>query len=89
MAGEEHVNPTAIDPASVESGAIADMIAQMRQLAEEHPEAAQRLAADLTAALGRAGMVFDGQKITERSPEAAPEGGAGGTTSDVAAGQAR
>lgn len=53
-----------------EGDAIADMLAQMRQLAEEHPEAAQRLAADLTAALGRAGMHFDGEKVTEHAPVA-------------------
>jgi len=72
-----------------ETDAISDMVAQMRQLAEEHPEAAQRLAADLTAALGRAGMHFDGEKITEHAsavPERVPEGGA---ASEVVAGQER
>ncbi|BCB81042.1 hypothetical protein GCM10022251_61510 [Phytohabitans flavus] len=44
-----------------DSDAIEDMLSQMRQLAEGHPEAAERLAADLTAALGRAGMIFDGE----------------------------
>ncbi|BCB86380.1 hypothetical protein [Phytohabitans suffuscus] len=48
-----------------ENDAIADMVAQLRRLAEEHPEAVQRLAADLTAALGRAGMHFDGEKVTD------------------------
>lgn len=35
----------------------ADMVAQMRQLAAQDPEAAQRLAADLMAALARAGAL--------------------------------
>jgi hypothetical protein len=68
-----------------DSDAIADMLAQMRQLAEEHPEAAQRLAADLTAALGRAGMHFDGQKITERVPMVPERVGEGGAASEVTA----
>ena len=72
-----------------ESDAIADMLAQMRQLAEDQPEAAQRLAADLTAALGRAGMVFDGEKITEHAPPATERPGEGGTGSEVAAGRER
>jgi len=61
----------------------------MRQLAEEHPEAAQRLAADLTAALGRAGMHFDGQKITEHVPAMPARADEGGTASEVAAHQER
>jgi hypothetical protein len=68
-----------------ESDAMADMLAQMRQLAEEHPEAAQRLAADLTAALGRAGMHFDGQRITEQLPVAHERTGEGGAASEVTA----
>jgi hypothetical protein len=68
-----------------ESDAIADMLAQMRQLAEEHPEAAQRLAADLTAALGRAGMHFDGQKITEQAPAMPERAGESGAASEVTA----
>ena len=72
-----------------EGDAIADMLAQMRQLAEEHPEAAQRLAADLTAALGRAGMVFDGEKITEQVSAAAGGLGEAGAASEVIAGQER
>lgn len=55
---------------SGESDAIADMIAQMRQLAEEHPEAAQRLAAELTAAIWGAGMAFDGGQVQKRAPAA-------------------
>ncbi len=68
-----------------ESDAIADMLAQMRQLAEEHPEAAQRLAADLTASLGRAGMHFDGQKVTEQGPMMSGRGHEGGAASEAAA----
>jgi hypothetical protein len=68
-----------------DSDAIAEMLAQMRELAEEHPEAAQRLAADLTAALGRAGMHFDGEKITEQAPATPGQGDEGGAASEVAA----
>ncbi|GAA4438438.1 hypothetical protein [Phytohabitans houttuyneae] len=75
--------------AGAPSDAIADMLAQMRQLAEEHPEAAQRLAADLTATLGRAGMIFDGEKITEQAPATAGRPGEAGAASEVAAGQER
>ncbi len=64
---------------------MADMLAQMRELAEVHPEAAQRLAADLTAALGRAGMHFDGEKVTEDAPEVPERADEGGATSEVAA----
>ncbi|MDQ7908408.1 hypothetical protein RB614_28160 [Phytohabitans sp. ZYX-F-186] len=70
-----------------ESEAIAEMIGQVRQLAEEHPEAAQRLAADLTAALGLAGMHFDGEKITERTSVGADPAGEGGAASEVATNQ--
>jgi len=70
-----------------ESDAIADMLAQMRQLAEEHPEAAQRLAADLTAALGRAGMHFDGEKITDDVPAMPGRADGGGMASEVVAHQ--
>jgi hypothetical protein len=72
-----------------ESDAIADMLAQMRQLAEEHPEAAQRLAADLTAALGRAGMHFDGQKVTEQVPAVPGRVAESGAASEVVANQER
>lgn len=72
-----------------ESDAIADMLAQMRQLAEEHPEAAQRLAADLTAALGRAGMHFDGQRITEQVPAMPGRADEGAAASEVAANHER
>lgn len=72
-----------------ESDAIADMLAQMRQLAEEHPEAAERLAADLTAALGRAGMHFDGEKITERAPAMLDDAGEGSAASEVVGNQRR
>ena len=72
-----------------EGDAIADMLAEMRQLAEEHPEAALRLAADLTAALGQAGMHFDGQKITERVPATPARADGGGAASEVAVPQER
>jgi hypothetical protein len=72
-----------------ESDAIADMLAQMRQLAEEHPEAAQRLAADLTAALGRAGMHFDGEKITDDVSAMPGRADEGGVASEVVAHQER
>jgi hypothetical protein len=77
------------NPVGRESDAIADMLAQMRQLAEEHPEAAERLAADLTAALGRAGMHFDGEKITERAPAGLDGAREGSAASDVVGNQRR
>ncbi|GLH94765.1 hypothetical protein [Phytohabitans aurantiacus] len=46
----------------------ADTVAQMRQLAAQDPEAAQKLAADLMAALARAGAAVPGESAPDPAP---------------------
>jgi hypothetical protein len=54
---------------SVETEEMADMIAQIQQLAMEDPEAAQKLVEDLTAMLGRAGVPVDSTYLSEPEVE--------------------
>jgi hypothetical protein len=49
----------------------ADTVAQMRQLAAQDPEAAQKLAADLMAALARAGAAVPAESAPDPASDAA------------------
>jgi hypothetical protein len=57
---------------SGETEEAADTIAQMRQLAAQDPDAAQRLAAELMAALNRAGVAIEGAPTLGLAVEGAP-----------------
>ncbi|GAA4692854.1 hypothetical protein [Phytohabitans rumicis] len=53
----------------VETEEISSMIAQIQRLAAEDPEAAQKLVADLTATLDRAGVRIDSTYLSEPEVE--------------------